>query len=479
MKQYFEKVEVMDALNPRNGFYGGRTNATQLYRKCRFGEKIKYVDVCSLYPFICKYGEFPVGHPSIITENFKEMSATERPYSGMVQCRILAPQNLYHPVLPYRNGDKLTFPLCKECADTKYQGQCRHGDRERELVGTWTTVEVYKALEMGYKLTKLYEVWHYKEWMKYDGDDKKSGMFTEYIDSFFKLKLQASGFPAWAKTAEDKERFVAKCKEKEGIELEVEKIEKNPGLRQVSKLCLNSFWGKFGQRNNQHHITYFTDPAKFFKLVDDDREVIMSVTPVNQEMVAVTHCAEENFIEVLPNTNVMIAAYTTAQARLHLYSFLEKLNERCLYFDTDSIVYLAGGDYEPPTGEYMGEMTNELEAWGENAYIEEFVSAGPKNYAFKVINTDTGMADYVTKVRGIPLTCYTSSKVNMKTMRQKVAEFVFENLQNEIPLYYPKIVRQGVGRQLVTKTERKIYRMVYNKRRVLLNFNTVPFGWKK
>ena len=38
-------------------------------------------------------------------------------------------------------------------------------------------------------------------------------------------------------------------------------------------------------------------------------------------------------------TNVVIAAFVTCQARLKLYSELIKLGKRVLYFDTDSIIY--------------------------------------------------------------------------------------------------------------------------------------------
>lgn len=34
--------------------------------------------------------------------------------------------------------------------------------------------------------------------------------------------------------------------DKEGILLDFDNIRKNPGLRQLAKLMLNSFWGKFG-----------------------------------------------------------------------------------------------------------------------------------------------------------------------------------------------------------------------------------------
>ena len=60
---------------------------------------------------------------------------------------------------------------------------------------------------------------------------------------------------------------------------------------------------------------------------------------VNDKMVAVTYELQDDFVEVLANTNAVIAAYTTAQARLKLYSYIEELQDRVLYMDTDSIIY--------------------------------------------------------------------------------------------------------------------------------------------
>ncbi len=65
--------------------------------------------------------------------------------------------------------------------------------------------------------------------------------------------------------------------------------------------------------------------------------MIQSVFVVNPEMVAVTHSKEEEFVDVLTSTNVMIAAYTTSQARLKLYSYLEQLGERVMYMDTGEL----------------------------------------------------------------------------------------------------------------------------------------------
>ncbi|GBN71262.1 hypothetical protein AVEN_229710-1 [Araneus ventricosus] len=48
LKQFVSDHELQDRLNPRDAFYGGRTNAVKLY----FEGKTKYVDFTSLYPSI-------------------------------------------------------------------------------------------------------------------------------------------------------------------------------------------------------------------------------------------------------------------------------------------------------------------------------------------------------------------------------------------------------------------------------------------
>ncbi|MCP5058409.1 MAG: hypothetical protein GY937_17030, partial [bacterium] len=261
MAAFFDNCGVVDPLNPRHGFYGGRTNATTLYRKCVDGEQIGYIDVCSLYPYICKYGEFPTGHPVVITEGFSDI----RTYKGMVKGVVLPPQNLYHPVLPYRTDHKLTFPLCRTCADERdVWADCEHDEAERVLTGTWTTLELFKAMDLGYRIVKLYEIWHYPRWAQYP-----KGLFTDYIDCFFKIKLEASGYPRGATTDEARQAIVAKARQKEGIEPDESKIANNPGLCQIAKLSLNSFWGKFGQKSNLGELTYFPDTEKFFDLMRD------------------------------------------------------------------------------------------------------------------------------------------------------------------------------------------------------------------
>ena len=51
MREFSNRLELVTRLEPRDAFFGGRTNAVQLYRRAQEeeGEKIGYVDYTSLY----------------------------------------------------------------------------------------------------------------------------------------------------------------------------------------------------------------------------------------------------------------------------------------------------------------------------------------------------------------------------------------------------------------------------------------------
>ena len=74
---------------------------------------------------------------------------------------------------------------------------------------------------------------------------------------------------------------------------------------------------------------------------------------------------------------------------------------------------------EPPkveTGDYLGDLTDELE-FGSGSYIEQFVSGGPKNYAFSVFSPTTGKRTTKCKVKGITLNYDNSRVVNFTSLR--------------------------------------------------------------
>ena len=246
-KRFVDSLDIEDRLNPRESLMGGRTNGSVLYKNMPPGTKGKYVDFTSLYPFINKTCRYPVGHPTIITRNFKEDITS---YFGIAKVKVLPPRGLFHGVLGYRSGGKLTFPLCRTCVDSLNQEPCKCSDKDRAFIGTYCTPELEKALEKGYQIAKIYEVYHWDETSQYDPESKTGGLFTQYINMFLKIKQEASGRPSHVKTEQDLEENIRLYEEKEGIRLDPDNIEFNAGLRNLGKLLLNSFWGKLAQRRN-------------------------------------------------------------------------------------------------------------------------------------------------------------------------------------------------------------------------------------
>jgi hypothetical protein len=59
-----------------------------------------------------------------------------------------------------------------------------------------------------------------------------------------KIKQESSGLP----DGYTKEQYIKENYDQLVIILDEDKIEFNPGRRAVAKLCLNSLWGKFGQK---------------------------------------------------------------------------------------------------------------------------------------------------------------------------------------------------------------------------------------
>ena len=102
---------------------------------------------------------------------------------------------------------------------------------ERALRGTWPHIEIVKAVEKGYRLLKLLEVWHWQSWTE--------NLFADYISTFYAVKETASGWPSWVKNEDNRQQHIQNMLELDGVQLDPSKVEHNPGLRQVAKLALN------------------------------------------------------------------------------------------------------------------------------------------------------------------------------------------------------------------------------------------------
>ena len=514
-KQLMIDTLFTSPLQPRDAFCGGRVDCCKTYHLAEKDEVIRYYDFTSLYPYVNKYGLYPLGHHKRLGQEHWEGNLDISGIEGLVKCTVLPPRGLYHPVLPYRCGGKLLFPLCRSCCEyacnlydkygdddayfKKYydylgraKHHCKHSEENRALTGTWVSCELKKAIQMGYRLTHVYEAWHYEKTTQYNPETREGGLFTDYVNAFLKIKQEKSGWPVWVKTDQDKQKYIDLYLDKEGIYLDQDAVEKNSGMRLLSKLMLNSFWGKFGQRDNMIMSKYIDDVSEYMTLLTDETTNVTNIQLVNENIVHVEYNNKKEFVRPSNRINVVLAAYTTAQARLKLYELLEVLNHRVLYYDTDSVIFTSklttenGGapDKEPSLGDFLGELTNELE---DDSYIIEFVSSGPKSYSYRLNKPDSAGKSTHCKVKGIRLSYSVSEHINFESMKDlvlkeiKARETSHENDDIQrgsiVVSMNHQIIREKSAMTIRSVALSKKFQCVFSKRAVLLNMDTVPFGY--
>lgn len=426
-------------MKPRESMRGGRTNARKMLHLCKDeGEEICYNDVTSLYPTVMSKCLYPVGHPNIITANF---DYTTNAYFGVCKAVVLPPQDLWHPVLPVgvsdsKNTEKLMFPLCNQCAveaNFELDSCLNHTVEQRCIQGCWTTPELYLAVEMGYSIQKFFEVWHYEQ--------QTDEYFKSYIQTFFKLKAQAKGYPAWANTDAKKAEYLIQFRKDNGIDLDPNEMRDDKAMYNVAKSFLNTLWGYFGKDPHKGKQNEFvTDAGKFSKWVNRDDYFEKNFILLNDNVMLTQHKVRGEFKPTDVKGSMVHAAFTTAHARVHLYNdCLHPLGPRVVYFDTDSVIYIKK-KYQNrlPLGDKLGDLTDEIESVqfeGETRqlYCSGFVSGGPKNYAMELClrNRDGSIPPYTerqvhsfkTVIRGFSLSKEAQKILNF----EKMCEIVFRS----------------------------------------------------
>lgn len=354
-----------DAKFVRRGFFGGRTCVMQAHVKLDNPEEsIRYVDVTSLYPWVNTFCEYPCGDYERVDmssnpadDSFEIDTLTDSVF-GFLEVDITCPKSLLLPVIPEKKDFGLKFDLLPK---TKI---------------VVSSIELRKALQLGYKVTKVYGYIHWPE--------TTHTLFKEYMLTFLKVKQEASGWSGkmldgvQVETEEQKDAWIQKYHREEGVLLEKDRVQLNPGMRAISKLCLNSLWGKMGQRPEHRQVYYTAEASKVLEYLR--RYTVHEITDVGTgDMHEVVYSTDRAETQPSFGTCVALAAVTTAHARLRLYSGLELVGARAIYCDTDSIVYISKpGEPDIPIGDKLGEWTDEL----GGDYIQEFVATGPKSYAY-------------------------------------------------------------------------------------------------
>lgn len=433
----------------RKALRGGRTDVRCLYMKITpeewaQGIRIRYQDVMSMYPYHQMSKQFPVGLPTIHVWDEDFYLCTVHPHNPDVLCdcplekkrrrpknekfvdytnypqptqeQVLnewgegfacvtldPPNNLYHPVLSIfdEKKNKATAHLIKEL-------------HKKIFV---TTIELKTALRNGYRLLKVHRFDEYKM-----ADSK----WVDILGNFIVQKLINSKDQPCREVLEEMYKgwdrkfpgMGEKLRKQEG------KWQKRPAFKLTAKTLCNCGWGKHAQRPIQEETNVFD----FTKDYDRYEELFLNHDKGNIELkdlapcgnyVMTKHLNKKAVAPDLHNLYLPAACFVPAYGRMQLWEQMNKLGDRVLMNDTDSIVYkYIPWLYNIPEGTILGDWEIE-DVDKEHGGIVEFVGLCPKTYAFKCADGYT-----VVKAKGISINLMNSTILNFDTMKKLALDHI-------------------------------------------------------
>jgi len=178
-------------------------------------------------------------------------------------------------------------------------------------------------VEKGYRILEIYEVYEYQV-TQYNPETGEGGLFVDLINTFLKLKAEASGYPGWVRNPADEELYVETFWENEGIRLDRESIKSNAAKMGLAKLCLKSMWGKLTERSHRTQSRVITEPKELYNFLATPGIEVTNLAFANGDVFWISwkHSAEEH-VPNLRHTNEVIGDYV----RIHLYRYLDQLGE--------------------------------------------------------------------------------------------------------------------------------------------------------
>lgn len=229
----------------------------------------------------------------------------------------------------------------------------------------------------------------------------------------------------------------------------MQKFAKMLGNRSLSKLLFNSLWGRLGMRMDKTKKVFIHDENTLLRLMINPSYDVSNFYELSDDALLVSYKLKDECEEVQSYVNVVLVAYTTALARIHLYGYLDKLQERCLYYDTDSVIFTCDENEEClPLGDNLGDLTDEVREFGENSYISEAVFSSEKSYGL-IVKTPYKDDSTIVKCKGIDLNYENSLKINFDSIKN----LVLKDQSKKINLGTRVILRQGDSTVYATNQE--------------------------
>lgn len=383
-------LKCCQIMKPEECFYGGRTEVFKLYANAaKLQKDIHYYDVTSLYPSVYAHHPLPVGHPIHILGYQVDLSrfhptASNR-YYGYARVKVVPCKSDLVGLLPQRDqkSGRLYFPVYP-------------------MEGCWGTEELYLAMQNGYKVEEIYEMYYWDE------RNYSNLHFSAYVNYFFQLKQEAEGWIKLGASSENPSEeeqldLVQRLYEQNGnlSRIRPEKVRKNAVLRSLAKLYLNSLWGKFAQKSAKTQHTTIYGTQQFLSLWNDTRidQSKCFFREISPGVYKTSYNLKSEFINPVRHGNLFIAAKVTETARCVLHKKMLQVGpENMIYCDTDSIIFLYNTVMGVLTDVGLGKWTNEY----PSHIIQHVYALAPKLYSLKLLQNEN--CKEVFRAKGIQMT---------------------------------------------------------------------------
>lgn len=384
-------------------YHGGHTDVYNLYSD----KEVHSYDYTSMYPAMMLKHEMPVGkinkfegNPLNVGETFKSLCDKH----AFVKCTVEVDKSLNRPV---------------------YMTKIKFNNENRVMCATGTFLNQWVYLK---EICKYYELTNGK--IKIDPNSIKKGytfqsknLFKDYITDLFKIK---------------------------------QSVTKDNPLYLISKILMNSLYGRFGLKQELTHHNFMNDSEIEELLMSCDSIKIEDIIPLEFIDKSLVITSEDND-DVFLKSSVPIASAITAYARMERAEILLDDSLDILYFDTDGFKSLQKITELP---KYKHLDHNGLGGLKYEGTFSESIFLMPKVYGG--IYKESG--EEFTKLKGF------KDKVEFN----KFKDLLFKN--KEITLTHNKWLRDWLKSEIKIMKSPYKFRINENKRKIeLVNFRSKPY----
>ena len=110
------------------------------------------------------------------------------------------------------------------------------------------------------------------------------------------------------------------------FQIKSENTKKNPGMKQLAKICLNSLWGKFGQRTTLDSYEYINEWNKVLLNITNTKIKTNSWHIINDKCVELRYTEDSDYHIEAEYISEITATFTTSNARIRLLSMMHWLH---------------------------------------------------------------------------------------------------------------------------------------------------------